>query len=166
MQLEGSCHCGSVRFRARSPHPHPFNLCYCSACRKTAGTGGFAINVSAESASLEVEGREHLETYRPGHVDEHDGKPSPQERLFCKRCGTALWVYDPRWPEYVFPHAGAVDTELPTPPERTHLMLDFKAPWVVVDAGPKDLRFPRYPSESIAEWHERLGVVSGDDGEV
>ncbi|WP_456298298.1 GFA family protein [Amphritea pacifica] len=37
MQLEGSCHCGSVRFTVNSSQPYPFNQCYCSICRKTAG---------------------------------------------------------------------------------------------------------------------------------
>ena len=40
MLLEGSCHGGAVRFRVRSAHPYPFNLCYCSICRKTGGGGG------------------------------------------------------------------------------------------------------------------------------
>ncbi len=43
MLLEGSCHCRAVRFSVRSAHPYPFNLCYCSICRKTAGSGGYAI---------------------------------------------------------------------------------------------------------------------------
>ena len=64
MLLEGSCHCAAVRFRLRSRHPYPFNLCYCSICRKTAGGGGFAINLGGEHASLKVEGREHLRVYR------------------------------------------------------------------------------------------------------
>jgi len=41
MELEGSCHCGAVRFRVSSGEPCPFNLCYCSICRKTAGGGGY-----------------------------------------------------------------------------------------------------------------------------
>ena len=40
MLLEGSCHCGAIRFRVRSAHPCPFNLCYCNICRKTGGGGG------------------------------------------------------------------------------------------------------------------------------
>lgn len=28
MLLEGSCHCGAIRFRVRSAHPYPFDLCY------------------------------------------------------------------------------------------------------------------------------------------
>ena len=42
MLLEGSCHCGAIRFRVRSAHPYPFNLCYCNICRKTGGGGGHA----------------------------------------------------------------------------------------------------------------------------
>ena len=51
MQLEGSCHCGAVRFQLESPHPYPFNLCYCSICRKTSGGGGFAINISGDHST-------------------------------------------------------------------------------------------------------------------
>ena len=54
MHLEGSCHCGDVRFRLESSHPYPFNLCYCSICRKTSGAGGFAINISGDHSTLEV----------------------------------------------------------------------------------------------------------------
>jgi len=158
MQLQGSCHCGAVRYRVESPHPYPFNLCYCSTCRKTAGGGGYAINLGALSATLQVEGQAHVAVYRPGHIDEHDGQPSPQERHFCRRCGTALWVQDPRWPELVHPHASAVDTDLPVPPDRNHLMLDFKASWVPVHADPQDRRFGRYPDQTIAEWHEARGL--------
>jgi hypothetical protein len=161
MLLEGSCHCGAVRFRLRSPHPYPFNLCYCSVCRKTAGGGGFAINLGGEAGSLEVDGREHLRVYRAKIKDPEDAEPhqSPAERHFCNTCGSTLWLFDPRWPELIHPFASAIDTPLPAPPERTHLMLEFKAPWVEPAIGPSDRQFQRYPEESIAGWHERLGLV-------
>ena len=44
-------------------------------------------------------------------------------------CGSALWLYDKRWPDLVHPFASAIDTPLPVPPRSTHLML-IKAPWV------------------------------------
>ena len=47
MLFEGSCHCGAVRFRAESPTPYPYQACYCSICRKTAGGGGYAINLGS-----------------------------------------------------------------------------------------------------------------------
>lgn len=159
MELTGSCHCGAVRFRLESRHPYPFNLCYCSICRKTQGGGGHAINLSGAAGSLQVEGAEHVRVYR-ARIDPGHPEPSPAERRFCGTCGSALWLWDPRWPELVHPFASAIDSELPVPPERTHLMLEGKPRWVPVQAGPKDRRFDGYPDESIAEWHGRLGLES------
>jgi hypothetical protein len=143
-----------------SPHPYPYNLCYCETCRKTAGAGGYAINLSGRAATLSVEGAEYIRIYRPGHMDENSGDISPQERRFCEICGSALWIQDPRWPDLVHPHASAIDNDLPEPPERTHLMLEHKASWVQVRADEQDQLFDAYPRESIAQWHERLGLVS------
>jgi hypothetical protein len=162
MQLQGSCHCGAVRFTVEAPHPYPYMHCHCSICRKTAGSGGFGINLGAEVDSLRVEGDEHVRTYR---AKLHGGGPedtsqSPAERKFCGLCGAPLWVWDPTWPDLVHPHASAIDTPLPTPPERTHIMLASKAPWVEPCLGPNDRSFDEYPDESIAAWHQRLGLES------
>lgn len=161
MLLKGSCHCGAVKFTADSPHPYPFNLCYCSICRKTAGSGGYAINLSARSETLNVEGEENIRSYR-AKIPSADGNStteSPAERKFCGTCGSQLWLWDPRWPELIHPHASAIDNDLPVPPERTHLMLASKAGWVEPCIGENDKTFDEYPEESIAEWHERLGLV-------
>jgi len=158
MQLDGSCHCGKVRFTLECPHPYPFNLCYCSICRKTAGGGGFAINLGGVADSLRVTGEQHVQVYR-ALLDADDGpQPSPAERRFCRICGSALWVWDPRWPELIHPFASAIDTPLPATPERVHLMLGSKAPWVEVTAGPDDQTYAEYPLESIAEWHRRRSL--------
>ena len=154
MLLKGSCHCGAVSFTVNSPHPYPYNLCYCSICRKTAGGGGFAINLGAEFKTLKVSGSSECTIYHAII----DGEPSPAERHFCKHCGTALWVFDPRWPELVHPFASAIDTELPRPPQKTHLMLDSKAEWVEPGAAIDDKNFDEYPDESIADWHRRHGL--------
>ena len=161
MLLEGSCHCGAVRFRVESPEPYPFMYCYCSICRKTAGGGGYAINLGALANTLEVEGEENLRVYNARLYDRGatEGVPiSEVERNFCGSCGSALWVYDPNWPELVHPFASAVDTPLPKPPERDHMMLDYAAPWCEVPSGPNERRFPEYPDESLAGWHERHGL--------
>lgn len=160
MILEGSCHCGAVSFRLESRHPYPFNLCYCSICRKTAGGGGFAINLGGDAKSMKVKGRANVRVYRAKVRNPEDPKAhrSTGQRHFCGKCGSALWLYDPTWPDLIHPHASAIDTPLPVPPERTHLMLEFKAPWVEVHKGRRDKLFDRYPEESIAAWHERLGL--------
>jgi hypothetical protein len=47
VKLNGSCHCKAVRFSLESETPYPYMHCYCSICRKTAGGGGFAVNIMA-----------------------------------------------------------------------------------------------------------------------
>ncbi len=157
MRLEGSCHCGAVRFSLQSATPRPYMRCYCSICRKTAGGGGYAINLGGEAATLEVSGEESLSVYQ-ARVDSH-GEPSEARRHFCRHCGSALWVFDPRWPDLVHPFASAIDTALPVPPERVHIMLGSKANWVEVPEGARESHFEEYPAESIADWHARHGLT-------
>lgn len=156
MLLEGSCHCGEVAFKVEAPHPYPFNRCYCSICRKTAGGGGYAINLGAEADTLQVTGDAHIRTYR---ARMEDGRSSVAERKFCGSCGSALWLWDPRWPDLVHPHASAIDTELPMPPEHTHLLLGSKASWVEPCIREGDKTFEGFPDESLADWHQRLGLA-------
>ena len=159
MRLEGSCHCQKVKFTVDSPEPVPFMRCYCSICRKTAGAGGYAINLGADTHSMKVTGKGYLGIYR-ARIEGDDGKAHTSEarRYFCLKCGSALWVWDPRWPDLVHPHASAIDSELPMPPRSAHIMLGSKASWVAVQAGPDDERFDEYPTESLAQWHERMGL--------
>ncbi len=164
MRLSGSCHCGVVRFTVQSAHPYPFNLCYCSICRKTAGGGGYAINLGGDFSTLQVQGKENITVYRAtmSGPDSGAAKESPARRHFCRVCGSALWVWDPRWPEWVHPFASAMDTDLPTTPERTHLMVGSKAAWVDLREGGNDKVFEGFPDESIEEWHKRLGLEDRD----
>ena len=157
MLLEGSCHCGAVKFSVQSHEPVPFMRCYCSICRKTAGTGGYAVNLGADFGTLHIDGAENLSVYN-ARLD--DDQTSTGQRSFCRHCGTALWLYDPTWPELVHPHAGAVDTPLPVPPDITHMMLGSKPDWVQANIRPADDTFDDYPKESLAEWHKRHKVTS------
>jgi len=157
--LKGSCCCGAVHFSAESHAPVPYQLCYCSICRKTAGGGGFAINLSAVAGTLKVEGEDAVASFSAIiHDDDGKGTRSPAQRCFCKLCGTALWLFDPRWPELLHPFASAIDSHLPRAPEKTHLMLRFKASWVDADIGANDQSFEDYPVESIEEWHRKRGL--------
>ena len=161
MHLEGSCHCARVRFACEAYAPVPYQRCYCSICRKTAGGGGYAINLGAWKKTLKVEGRAHVGVYR-ARIEE-DGRRwiSSGRRHFCMRCGSALWLYDPQWPDLVHPHASAIDTPLPKPPERVHICLDFKASWCEVRRGRHDAHHGRYSKESLADWHRRHGLLDG-----
>lgn len=160
MTLSGSCRCGAVRFTCASHTPVPYQLCYCSICRKTAGGGGYAINLGALSASLDC--RDPESTIRRFSADIADASGechrSPAERSFCSRCATALWLWDPRWPDLLHPFASAIDSDLPPAPARVHLMLAFKPAWVVAPIGPNDETFDHYPELSLEDWHRARGL--------
>lgn len=160
--LEGSCHCGAVRFRVVSHTPEPYQQCYCAICRKTAGGGGYAVNIMGEADSLEVEGEDHLSSYRARGTEAEGDAPSSAARQFCRNCGSFLFIRDDRYPKWVYPFASAIDTALPVPPERTHVMLHYKAPWVEVLDTPEDMLFGSYPDMSIEEWHRRNGLYRKD----
>lgn len=103
----------------------------------------------------------------PGNGSPAAGPAAPAARCWRTPSGRArtLWVYDPNWPELVHPFASAVDTPLPRPPERDHIMLDFAAPWCEIPSGPTERQFPEYPDESLADWDERHGLRDApDDG--
>ena len=162
MHLKGSCHCGKVKFTVESAEPVPFMRCYCSICRKTAGAGGYAINLGAVARTMKMTGKRFLGVYRarlPGKR-RTGTRLSSARRHFCTYCGSALWVWDPTWPEHVHPHAGAIDTPLPVPPQNVHCLVGSKAPWVRIESGPEDPRFKRYPKMSLAQWHQRKGLTS------
>ena len=163
IRLEGSCRCGAVRFAVASHTPQPYQLCYCSICRKTAGGGGYAINLAGVAGTLEVEGRDALGVYR-AEIEETGAngvcrlQTSSGQRHFCSRCACALWLFDPTWPDLVHPFASAVDSELPVPPARVHLMLRYKPGWVEPRVGPDDACFDEYPTQSIEDWHKSRGL--------
>ena len=198
MLLEGSCHCRRVRFRLRSAHPCPFNLCYCSICRKTAGGGGYAINLGGDHETLEVEGRDFIKIYHarlgdagPGEADSAEAEESPAERHFCGHCGSALWVWDPRWPALVHPFASAIDSPLPAPagahppaaglqgrlgaaqersPGQAVRRLSGRIPRPVAPApGSRGLRSPAWPDgvapqEVPLELHASMTLAAGRQG--
>jgi hypothetical protein len=155
MRIEGSCHCGAVQFSVDAYAPAPYLRCYCSVCRKTGGGGGFAINLGAKADTLRIRGEKSISVF---HAKTEHGA-SPAERRFCSHCGSALWLWDPRWPELVHPFASAIDTPLPEAPEAVHMMLGSKANWVRIDAKRREDRYDQYPSESLEEWHRAHGLL-------
>lgn len=149
MLLKGSCHCGAVRFSVQSETPYPYMYCYCSICRKTAGGGGYAINIMGKAGTLKVRGKTKIYRAMRGGGQRH----------FCPKCGSALWVWDREWAEWVYPFASAIDTKLPAPKERQHIMLGSKASWVAVPKGSRERRFREYPREAILDWHRKRGLL-------
>ena len=157
MKLAGSCSCGAVKFTFDSHTPQPYMRCYCSICRKTAGGGGYAINIMGDATTLKVRGAKNVATYRARMKEKGSkrGTLSEARRNFCAKCASALWVWDPRWPEWVYPFASAIDTKLPKPSEEVEIMLDYAVAWVEIPKGLRHTHFGEYPKESIADWHKK-----------
>src|SRR6476660_1211691 len=88
MHLEGSCRCGAIGFSVDSHTPYPYQRCYCSICRKSAGGGGYAINIMGLANTLKVKGRSALGVWN-APIDGHKGSA---DRHYCRHCGTPLWV--------------------------------------------------------------------------
>jgi hypothetical protein len=157
MLIKGACHCGAVKFSVEAYAPVPFLRCYCSICRKTAGGGGYAINLGAKFDTLKVTGEKNITKFH-ARIDGHKGHA---ERCFCKKCGSALWVWDKSWPDLVHPFASAIDTDLPEPPSQVHMMLGSKANWVRVDARRGEPQLDEYPEQSLEDWHRAHGLLDG-----
>jgi len=122
------------------------------------------INLGGDATTLEVRGFEFVRGYRamlPGKDGEGAASVEPRqsqhERFFCVECGSHLWASNTRWPELVHPVAGAIDTELPPPPQRTHMMVGSKAGWVEPHVAEGDSVFDEYPDVSLAQWHRDHG---------
>ena len=160
LKLEGSCRCGAVRFSCDSHTPVPYQRCYCSICRKTAGGGGYAINLCADTESLKLEDPSGAIRVFRAEIRKENGacELSTAERNFCSSCGTALWLFSPDWPDLLHPFASAIDSALPTAPSSVHLMLRFKSDWVEPQIGPGDATFDLYPEESLKNWHRKRGL--------
>jgi len=159
MLLEGSCHCRTVKFSVHSKTPYPFSQCYCSICRKLNGGGGYSINLMAETSSLKLEGKDSITVYRSAYNDrgvyEEDGL-GYSRRNFCKHCGTMLWNFNTKYPDWIYIFASAVDTPLPAPPEVRHTMIKHKQGWVKISDHHQ--QFDQYPNESIEEWHKKRNL--------
>jgi hypothetical protein len=70
--------------------PYPYQHCCCPICRKAAGGGGFAINLSGDYKTLRIRGKKairisHAEIEESGHCEKSRG-----QRPFCSKCADAL----------------------------------------------------------------------------
>jgi hypothetical protein len=146
MQLAGSCFCGAVRFTVETRTPYPYRRCYCGRCRKTAGGTGAAANILAQASTLALDGADALTEY---------AAPDTTRTRFCSRCGSALYLTIDAAPDFVYPFASAVDTELPEPPERVHVFTVEAPAWARPPSSPDDYSTERNTRESISDWHRR-----------
>lgn len=130
--LEGSCHCGRVRYRAVAPFGEMTN-CHCTDCRKSHGAA-FAtyIEVPRERFSY-VQGEGELHSFQA---------ESGLQRYFCRNCGSIIWNGSSNPPEAYWITAGTLDTPLDRKPD-AHIFIRSKVPWYdIKDDLPQHQAYP------------------------
>ncbi|KAH7909575.1 Mss4-like protein [Hygrophoropsis aurantiaca] len=161
--LEGSCHCGAIRFIAQSSTFVPYQLCLCSICRKTCGAGG-SINLAADIDTFLVrQGKEHIRVYEAGvdcdsdDFDDEDDESVPLSRSFCTKCSAMLWIYDDNRPGFIYPFASAIDyPELENPKVLVVVHASSKSAYVRLPEGEK-IVYDEDANFSAEEWHKKHG---------
>ena len=74
----GQCLCGAVTVTLIGSQKE-VGICHCSMCRRWGGAPNMAMEVGQE---IEIEGKDHVSTYRSSDW---------AERAFCKTCGSNLY---------------------------------------------------------------------------
>ncbi|THU85884.1 hypothetical protein K435DRAFT_805538 [Dendrothele bispora CBS 962.96] len=159
VQLEGSCHCGAVRFKVQSSTAVPYQLCTCSICRKVAGVGG-SINLGGHSKTLEIlKGKDSISVYKAVmNRDTPEEHLANSERNFCSKCSSMLWLYNSQWPDFIHPFASVIDSpELKVPETMVCIKLDSKPAYVRLPEGPKEV-YDNYGPLSLEGWHKEKGL--------
>lgn len=83
MRVDGSCHCGKIRFEA-DVDPASVTICHCTDCQQLTGTA-FRVSVPAAASALRFVGgtpKTYVKTADSG-----------RQRIqgFCADCGTPLY---------------------------------------------------------------------------
>lgn len=129
--LTGGCLCGAVRFEVSGPILSA-GYCHCTHCQKRTGTSSSANCRVAQQDFRLRNGAELLASYQP---------PTGVPKLFCSRCGSALFSGDPFSDQQVAIRLGAFDADPGIRPQ----FRQFTESAAVWEPVPDDglLRYPR-----------------------
>ena len=128
MLLEGSCHCGAVRYRVTGPL-RKARACHCSRCRKAFSGASSAYAELSPSSSFEWVAGEDLLTVH----DTGEGWGMG----FCSKCGSTLCGMHKGKVHGLT--LGCIDGD-PGVEIEMHIFVDSKAPWDHIGGDA-----PRYP---------------------
>lgn len=130
LPLTGACGCGAVRFEIDVPLVSA-SYCHCTRCQRRTGTAASA-NARTQPGSLRVV---------TGEVDLCSWAPEGgSEKLFCGRCGSALFSRNPDDPTAFGVRLGALDGDPGIRPQ-WHQYVAYHPPWAPLP----DDGLPRYP---------------------
>ncbi|MEA2314291.1 MAG: hypothetical protein QOI03_983 [Solirubrobacteraceae bacterium] len=116
--LQGGCLCGAVRFELTAALSSA-GYCHCTHCQRRTGTGSSANGRVPRAGFRLLAGMEQLRSFQP---------PEGVPKLFCARCGSALFSGDPLSDEQVAVRLGALDGDPGIRPQYRQF-LDSAACW-------------------------------------
>ena len=126
----GSCGCGAVRFEVTAPLVSAA-YCHCTRCQRRTGTAKSA-NARVEPGSVRVvAGEDELREWEP---------EGGFAKIFCGRCGSALFSRAPDSSDYSGVRLGAIDGDPGVRPQ-WHQFVAYAASWEEIP----DDGLPRYP---------------------
>jgi hypothetical protein len=91
MKVQGSCHCGDVRYEA-VVDPDRTTICHCTDCQQLTGTA-YRVSVPA------VEGSFRLICGNPSTYVKVGDSGARRAQAFCPGCGSPLYAYDADHPK-------------------------------------------------------------------
>lgn len=116
--IEGSCLCGSIRYRAEHT-AGPMVHCHCRMCRKAHGSAFSTILPVKKESFCWISGEDLLT-----HFESSPGK----RRWFCSRCGSQLISTRDGNDDSLLLRAGCIDRGYDSKPV-AHGWVEFMAPW-------------------------------------
>ncbi|HWH04811.1 MAG TPA: GFA family protein [Gaiellaceae bacterium] len=128
--LTGGCGCGAVRFEIDEPLLSA-GYCHCTRCQRRSGTAASANARAAPGSVHVVAGAEELRVWAP---------EGGREKVFCGRCGSALFSREPGSDDPAGVRLGAIDGDPGIRPESRQYVA-YAAAW---EPLPDD-GLPRHP---------------------
>ena len=118
LPLTGGCLCGGVRFEVTEP-PVFAGYCHCKRCQRRTGTSSAASARIVPGSLRVLAGEDLIRTYEP---------PDGFFKLFCSRCGSALWSRHREDPDVISVRMGAFDDDPGIRPSY-RAFVAYAAPW-------------------------------------
>jgi hypothetical protein len=88
MKLDGSCHCGYIRFEAEAD-PEKTTICHCTDCQTSTGTA-FRTNIPVPGNGFKM-----LSGEPTIYVKTTAESGNPRAQAFCPKCGSPIYSTTP-----------------------------------------------------------------------
>jgi hypothetical protein len=116
--LTGGCGCGAVRFEISAPLLGAA-YCHCTRCQRRTGGGSSVSALTAPGSFRLTAGAQEVGTWAP---------EGGFEKMFCRRCGSALFGVNPDDRESVIVRLGSIDGDPGVRPQARQYVANA-APW-------------------------------------